>query len=122
MMAWVLLCLAALCGASVFDAELRSFVETHGVASAHCGVAFDVVTGHATSVPVFAQPRFQIDPFVGGVDQRVEEVRFFVDVFFVALTRTGDHAGPSVRGHGERASPRVRAGHVHKERAALLCP
>jgi hypothetical protein len=99
MMAAVLLCLVALCGGNVFDAELRSFVETHGVASAHCGVSFDVVSGLATSVPVFAQPRFQIDPFVGGVDQRVEEVRFFTDVFFVllrSLTTTGDDAGPSV--------------------------
>ena len=90
MWAAVLVSLAAVCGASVFDAELRGFVESHGVASAHCGVAFDVTTGLATSTPLFAQPRFQIDPFVGGVDQRVEEVRegrFFPDVFLPTHAR-----------------------------------
>ncbi len=90
MWAAVLMCLVGACCASVFDAELRSFVETHGVAGAHCGVAFDVIGGLATSTPIFAQPRFQVDPFVGGVDQRVEEVRrFFVDVFFTQTHERG---------------------------------
>lgn len=81
---WLLVCFCVVDAGSsggLFSAELRAFLDSHDVARAHVGVSFDVVTGQHTSVSLFRNPRFRLDPFVAETAVRVSEVKSLEALF-----------------------------------------
>jgi hypothetical protein len=78
----LLLVVSLLCvHANVFSADLRSFLSSHDMTRSHCGISFDVVRGSPTTVSLFQNPQFKLDPFVAQTEVRVTEVSSMQQLF-----------------------------------------